>query len=114
MADRDDSEAGETSQVPVDAPPAVPSAAGAPVPPPHADAPGAVAPPPPPEADIPAAVAPPPATEPEASGSEASSSGGLPVIGGELAEQRPELVAAGAFAGAFLLAKILKRLGGGR
>jgi hypothetical protein len=33
-------------------------------------------------------------------------------VGGDVAQERPELVVAGAFAGAFLFAKILRRLGG--
>jgi hypothetical protein len=33
--------------------------------------------------------------------------------GGEAAAERPELLVAGAFAGAFLFAKLLKRIGGG-
>ena len=33
-------------------------------------------------------------------------------VGGDLAQERPEVLVAGAFAGAFLFAKILKRLGG--
>ncbi len=32
-------------------------------------------------------------------------------FGGDLAQQHPELLVAGAFAGAFLVAKILRRLG---
>ena len=32
--------------------------------------------------------------------------------GGDVAQERPELLVAGAFAGAFVLAKILRRLGG--
>ncbi len=32
----------------------------------------------------------------------------------EIAEERPELVVAGAFAGAFLFAKLLQRIGGNR
>jgi hypothetical protein len=39
--------------------------------------------------------------------SSASDSGGV-------AEERPELVVAGAFAGAFILAKLLQRIGGSR
>jgi hypothetical protein len=35
---------------------------------------------------------------------------GMP--GGELTQEHPELLVAGAFAGAFLLAKILRRIGG--
>ncbi len=33
-------------------------------------------------------------------------------IGGDMAQERPEVLVAGAFAGAFVFAKILKRLGG--
>ena len=42
------------------------------------------------------------------------SGGGLPdsLLNSELAQERPELIAAGAFVGAFLLARILNRIGG--
>ncbi len=33
------------------------------------------------------------------------------LLGGDLAQQRPELIVAGAFVGAFLVAKILRRIG---
>ena len=45
------------------------------------------------------------AAPPPGGGSAASSAG-------DVAQERPELLVAGAFAGAFVLAKILRRLGG--
>ena len=45
-----------------------------------------------------------------------SSSSGLPLPEGlqSKADEKPELLVAGAFAGAFLAAQLLKRIGGGR
>lgn len=56
-----------------------------------------------------------PVDAPPASGDASSSTGGpLPAGVQSTVDERPEVLVAGAFAGAFLLAQILKRIGGDR
>jgi hypothetical protein len=101
---KDDALPEETSQIPVDAPrPEAP------------DASERIDFVPPPEAAVSddAVEATKPDLEPKHIPGPESGSGGSALIGGDLAEKRPEAIVAGAFVGAFVLAKVLKRITGG-